>query len=221
VENRTRFLFLSATALLGLSLLSSARAEEQGLGDNLREELLVEPEIARREINEPDFDEEDFEIGPYAGLMNIEDFGTSAAYGLRFAYHGTESFFLEAGIGTSEANETSYEALSGDVQLLTDSERRLTYYNLSLGYNVLPGEVFLGGQYAYNSQFYLIAGIGSTRFAGDDAFTYNVGAGYRLLINDWLTLHLDARDHMFESDLLGETKTTHNFELTGSLTFFF
>ncbi|MCU7932010.1 MAG: outer membrane beta-barrel domain-containing protein [Candidatus Thiodiazotropha sp. (ex Codakia rugifera)] len=153
--------------------------------------------------------------------MTIEDFGTSAVYGARLAYHGTESIFLEAAIGTSEANETSFELLGGDVQLLTDDDRKLTYYNLSAGYNILPGEVFLGGKYAYNSQFYLIAGIGSTRFAGDDEFTVNLGAGYRLLISDWLTLHLDARDHMFESDLLGETKTTHNFELHGSLTFFF
>ncbi|MCU7861333.1 MAG: outer membrane beta-barrel domain-containing protein [Candidatus Thiodiazotropha sp. (ex Lucinoma kastoroae)] len=220
MENRTRFLFLSTATLLGSLLLLPCEAAEP-LGDNLREELLIEPEIARREIEEPEIDSEDFEVGVYAGLMTIEDFGTSAVYGARLAYHGTESIFLEAAIGTSEANETSFERLGGDVQLLTDDDRKLTYYNLSAGYNILPGEVFLGGKYAYNSQFYLIAGIGSTRFAGDDEFTVNLGAGYRLLISDWLTLHLDARDHMFESDLLGETKTTHNFELHGGLTFFF
>ncbi|MCU7848668.1 MAG: outer membrane beta-barrel domain-containing protein [Candidatus Thiodiazotropha sp. (ex Lucinoma kastoroae)] len=220
MENRTRFLFLSTATLLGSLLLLPCEAAEP-LGDNLREELLIEPEIARREIEEPEIDSEDFEVGVYAGFMTIEDFGTSAVYGARLAYHGTESIFLEAAIGTSEANETSFERLGGDVQLLTDDDRKLTYYNLSAGYNILPGEVFLGGKYAYNSQFYLIAGIGSTRFAGDDEFTVNLGAGYRLLISDWLTLHLDARDHMFESDLLGETKTTHNFELHGGLTFFF
>ena len=220
MENRTRFLFLSTATLLGSLAMLPCQAAEP-LGENLREELLIEPEIARREITEPDFDTEDFAIGAYFGLMNIEDFGTSGVYGARLAYHGTESLFLEASIGTSEANETSYEQLSGDVQLLTDSERRFTYYNLSAGYNILPGEVFLAGKYAYNSQFYLIGGIGSTRFAGNDEFTVNLGAGYRLLINDWLTIHLDARDHMFESDLLGENKTTHNFELYGSLTFFF
>ncbi|MCU7920579.1 MAG: outer membrane beta-barrel domain-containing protein [Candidatus Thiodiazotropha sp. (ex Dulcina madagascariensis)] len=206
--------------MLGTVTLLPCEAAE-ALGDSLREELLVEPEIARREIKEPEIDAEDFEVGAYVGLMNIEDFGTGILYGARLAYHGTDAIFLEAAIGTSKAEETSYEALSGDVQLLTDSERKLTYYNLSAGYNILPGEVFLAGKYAYNSQFYLIGGIGSTRFAGDDEFTINLGAGYRLLINDWLTLHLDARDHMFESDLLGETKTTHNFELHGSLTIFF
>ncbi|MCU7905489.1 MAG: outer membrane beta-barrel domain-containing protein [Candidatus Thiodiazotropha sp. (ex Epidulcina cf. delphinae)] len=206
--------------MLGTVTLLPCEAAET-LGESLREELLVEPEIARREIREPEIDAEDFEVGAYVGLMNIEDFGTGVLYGARLAYHGTDAIFLEAAIGAGKAEETSYERLSGDVRLLTDSERKLTYYSLSAGYNILPGEVFLAGKYAYNSQFYLIGGIGSTRFAGDDEFTVNLGAGYRLLINDWLTLHLDARDHMFESDLLGETKTTHNFALHGSLTVFF
>ncbi|MES9971018.1 MAG: outer membrane beta-barrel domain-containing protein [Candidatus Thiodiazotropha sp.] len=191
------------------------------IGEGLRDELLIEPEIARREIVEPEIDTEDFEIGFYVGLMSIEDFGTSGVFGARFAYHLTESIFVEAAVGTTEANETSFELLGGDIQLLTDDERDFTYYNLSVGYNLLPGEVFLGSKYAFNSQFYVIGGAGSTRFAGDDEFTVNVGVGYRLLINDWLTLHLDARDHMFESDLLGETKTIHNFELHGGLTYFF
>lgn len=220
MENRTRFLFLSIASLMTALIMPPCIAAEP-IGEGLREDLLIEPEIARREIVEPEIDTEDFEIGIYAGLMNIEDFGTSGVFGARFAYHLTESIFVEAAIGTTEAKETSFEQLGGDVQLLADDDRDFTYYNLSAGYNLLPGEVFLGGKYAYNSQFYLIAGIGSTRFAGDDEFTVNVGAGYRLLINDWLTLHLDVRDHMFESDLLGETKTIHNFELHGGLTYFF
>jgi outer membrane beta-barrel protein len=133
----------------------------------------------------------------------------------------TESFFLEAAVGTSDADKTSFELLSGNVQLLTDDQREFTYYNLSLGYNVLPGEVFLGGSHAFNSQFYLIGGVGSTRFAGNDEYTVNFGAGYRLLFTDWLSLHLDVRDHMFDSDLLGQEKTTHNIEIHSGLTIFF
>lgn len=217
MENRIRFLFLVAILMMSAPLL----AEEDAIGGSLRSEPVVQPEIARREIIEPDIDEEDFEVGGYIGFLSIEDFGTSPVYGARLAYHVTEDIFLEAAIGTSTADKTSYELLSGNVQLLTDDERDFTYYNLSAGYNVLPGEAFFFGRYAYNSHFYLIAGVGTTRFAGNDEFTVNVGAGYRLLINDWLTLHLDARDHMFESDLLGETKTTHNIEVHGGLTFFF
>ncbi len=194
---------------------------EDMIGDGLRSEPVVQPEIARREIVEPDIDEEDFEVGGYVGFLSIEDFGTSPVYGVRLAYHVTDDIFLEAAAGTSSADKTSYELLSGNVQLLTDSERDFTYYNLSAGYNLFPGEAFFFDRYALNSQFYLIAGVGSTRFAGNDEFTVNVGAGYRLLLNDWLSLHLDARDHMFESDLFGEAKTTHNIEVHGGLTVFF
>ncbi|MEJ2693314.1 MAG: outer membrane beta-barrel domain-containing protein [Candidatus Thiodiazotropha sp.] len=194
---------------------------EDMVGDSLRSEPVVQPEIARREIIEPDIDEEDFEVGAFAGFLSIEDFGTSPVYGFRLAYHVTEGVFLEAAVGTSTADKTSYELLSGNVQLLTEDERDLTYYNLSVGYNLLPGEAFFFGRFALNSQFYLIAGAGTTQFAGNDEFTVNVGAGYRLLLTDWLALHLDARDHMFETDLLGLTKTTHNIELHGGLTIFF
>ena len=57
------------------------------------------------------------------------------------------------------------------------------------------------------SAVYFTLGAGSTRFAGDDHFTVALGAGLRVLANDWIALHLDVRDHMFESDLLGENKT--------------
>jgi outer membrane beta-barrel protein len=194
---------------------------QEAIEGNLRSEPVVQPEIARRDIYEPEIDTEDFEIGGYVGFLSIEDFGTNPVYGLRFAYHVTESFFLEAAVGTSDADKTSFELLSGNVQLLTDDQREFTYYNLSLGYNVLPGEVFLGSSYAFNSQFYLIGGVGSTRFAGNDEYTVNFGAGYRLLFTDWLSLHLDVRDHMFDSDLLGQEKTTHNIEIHSGLTIFF
>ena len=220
MENRIRFLFLNIPVLL-LALAALPVHGDEAIGGNLRTEPVVQPEIARREIIEPDIDEEDFEVGVFAGFLSVEDFGTSPVYGARLAYHVTEGLFLEAAMGTSTADRTSYELLSGNVQLLTDKERDFTYYNLSAGYNILPGEVFFGRNHAFNSQFYLIAGVGNTRFAGNDEFTVNVGAGYRLLLTDWLTLHLDARDHMFETDLFGEAKTTHNFELHSGLTVFF
>jgi outer membrane beta-barrel protein len=63
--------------------------------------------------------------------------------------------------------------------------------------------------------------VGSTDFAGDNRFTMNYGAGYRLLATDWLALHADMRDHIFKNDVLGTDKTTHNIELHAGLTFFF
>lgn len=193
----------------------------QTIGESLRNEAVIQPQNERREIDTVAIDEEDFELGLYGGILSIEDFGTNPVFGARVAYHISEDFFIEAAAGSSTAGKTSYETLSGNVQLLTDDERQFTYYNLSVGYNLLPGEVFIGSSWAFNSQFYLIAGIGSTRFAETDKFTVNGGVGYRLLLSDFIALHLDARDHIFNSDLLGEEKTTHNLEFTGGLTIFF
>ena len=49
--------------------------------------------------------------------------------------------------------------------------------------------------------------LGSTEFGGDKRFTVNLGFGYRLIATDWLALHVDVRDHVFDSDLLGKDET--------------
>jgi len=153
--------------------------------------------------------------------MSIEDFGSDLVYGLRLAYHITEGFFVEGTVGQTEAGLTSFEVLSGGAPLLSDDDRQYTYYNVNVGYNILPGEGFIGESRAYNTGLYLIAGLGSTRFADDDRFTVNYGAGYRFLLNDTVALHLDFRDHLFDIDLLGEEKTVHNLEAHLGVTVFF
>lgn len=211
---------LAVMACLGLaSGCSMLRTEEPEILSE--SEPVIKPAIERRTITEADIDSEDFEVGPFVGVMSIEDFGSSVVYGLRATYHTTEDFFFEAAAGATEAGKTSYETLSGGPQLLTSSQRNLYYYNLSLGYNILPGEGFIGSRYAFNSALYLIAGAGNTEFADESHFTFNVGAGYRMLLNDWIAVHLDLKDHIFESDLLGTRKYTHNLEGTVGLTVFF
>jgi outer membrane beta-barrel protein len=129
--------------------------------------------------------------------------------------------FAEATLGSAKAGNTSYEDLSGSAQLLTDSERQYTYYDLALGWNALPGESFFGSRRAMPSAVYFTLGAGSTRFGGDDHFTVTLGSGYRLLVNDWLAAHLDVRNQMFDSDLLGKDKLTQNLQFSIGLTAFF
>jgi outer membrane beta-barrel protein len=216
MESRIRVLFL----IIALISLSGCAATKNlfGFGDD--EEAppptaedpgqVIDPEVERREIKEPKIDREDFEFGAFVGIMSIEDFGSDVSYGLKLAYHLTEGFFIEATAGASRAGLTSFEILSGGAPLMSDSERDLYYYSLNLGYNILPGEVFLGEGRAYNTNLYLIGGLGSTRFAGDDRFSVNFGAGYRFF-----------RDHLYDIDILGEEKTVHNLEGTLGLTVFF
>jgi outer membrane beta-barrel protein len=213
-------LLLSAAALGG-ALMTPAAAAQDPTGAASGTPQVVEPQIERRDVKPPRIDAENFEVGGFIGTIGIEDFGSSIVYGGRAAYHFTEDLFAEATIGTAKAGRTSYEDLSGSVELLTDSQRQFTYYDLSIGWNALPGEVFLGGHRAMPSALYLTLGGGSTRFGGDDNFSLVVGAGLRLLVTDSIAAHLGVRDQMFESDLLGEKKLTQNLQFSFGLTAFF
>ena len=182
---------------------------------------VIDPQVERRQVEHTRIDTEDFEVGAYVGILSIEDFESNVVYGARLAYHLTEDFFLEATVGQSRAGRTSYENLSGSADLLTDSERDYTYYALSAGWNALPGEIFLGKNRAYNTAFYFVAGIGNTTFAGDDRFTVNGGFGYRILPADWIAVHFDVRDNVYDIDLLGEKKIVNNLEAHLGLSIFF
>jgi outer membrane beta-barrel protein len=182
---------------------------------------VVEPEVVRRKVKTPKIKNSNFEIGPYVGTYSAEDFGVNPVYGVRLTYHISEDFFAEALIGRTNTGLTSYERLSGSANLLTDSQRKLTYYNLAFGYDLFPGEVFIGRRRAFNSAFYVTGGVGATHFAGDDRFTLAMGAGYRLLLNNWLAAHFDVRDQLFDIDLLGSNKTAHNLETGFGVTVFF
>ena len=231
MESRIRLLLLSAlVALAGCSSLpwrrDRAAAPEpppprQATTPRDETPAVIEPNVERREVKPARVDTENWEVGAYVGSLSVEDFEVNVVYGVRAAYHINEDFFAEGIAGTSDAGLSSFERLSGGAPLLTDSERRFTYYSLGFGWNALPGEVFLGGKRALNSAIYLTLGAGGTRFAGGDRFTLTAGAGARVLIKDWLAAHLDIRDHVLEVDVLGSNKTTHNYEATLSLTAYF
>lgn len=202
------------SALLAFSSISSA-------GDDIGDfQDVIEPQVERRVITRDDIDSENFELGFYAGLISVEDFAVNPLYGLRLAYHASEYLFLEASYGMADTEKSSAEELGGFV-LMTEDQRKLSYYDLSLGYNVLPGEAFVGSSYAFTQALYLIAGIGSVDFAGDERYSISFGLGYRLLFTDWLALHIDTRDRVFDNDILGQEKTTHNLEFHTGLTVFF
>jgi outer membrane beta-barrel protein len=219
MEGRFLVLFLGLT--LGVGSLTGCGRDRLLRAEDATQPPVIEPDVERREIEPPRIDTEDFEVGILIGQISVEDFGVNTVSGARFAYHVTEGFFVELAAGKADTELTSFERLSGAAQLLTDSEREYSYYNVSLGYNIFPGEHFVGKERAMNTQTYVIGGVGKTTFAGDDRFTINFGVGMRFMPLDWLAVHGDIRDHVFDIDLLGEEKTSHNLEATLGVTFFF
>ena len=214
-----RLFLIALLASAGLGSVAMAQEDDEQDGDEL--EQIITPDIKRRTIKEDDLDSEDFEMGAFFGLLSIEDFGTNDVQGITFAYHITEDFFVEAAYGISKTEKTSYESLSGGVELLTEDQRDISYYNLSLGYNFLHGQVFISDKWAFNNHFYIMLGGGNTDFAAKDYFTTSIGAGLRFYATDWLALDLSSRGHSFEHEVFSESKRVTNMETRLGLSLFF
>ncbi|TGN41386.1 outer membrane beta-barrel domain-containing protein [Marinobacter confluentis] len=215
MENRTQHIFLKGAFMAGLAIVSTAAFAQED------ERPLIEPDVQPEPVDEALIDTENFEIGVFSGIMNIEDFESSFLWGGKLTYHLSERFFFEANVGFAEGGETSFEKLAGNVQVLSDEDREYTYYNVNLGINILPGEAFLTENYAFNTNFYLIGGAGATDFAGDTRYTANAGAGYQVLLTDSIAIQLVVREHLYRIDVLGEEKLSMNTEVSAGLSVFF
>ena len=200
---------------------ASAGAAGAGGDANAPPTPVIEPQVERRKVKVPVIRASNVELGAYYGELSIQDFGAQPVAGLRFDYHISEDLFAEVTYGRAKGGRTSFEELSGNVQLLSDAERRFTYYNMSLGYNFLPGEVFIGRNLAMTSALYMIGGIGNVTFAGDHNFALNFGAGFRVLPIDWLALHIDVQDLVFKSNDIGIYQLKNNLQATIGASVFF
>lgn len=206
--------------LLATSCLMVAGSHAQNEENSALDDIIT-PDLERRTITEDDLDSEDWEIGIYTGIFSIEDFGSNTVTGARLAFHMTEDFVIELNYGSTTAGETTYETNVGDIQVLVDDNRDYTFYSISLAYNILPGEIFIGGKTAFNTDFYIISGVGNTTFNTDDYFTVSFGGGLRLYATDSIALHATVKDYVFENDVIGEAKQTNNLEASLGLSFYF
>lgn len=204
---------IQCSVLIIALLLPAAPVLAEAEADGVRDDAtLIDPRIERRRIREAQIDSENIEIGFYTGLLAVENFETSPVIGVRAAWHVSEDLFFEASYARADVGDTSFEQLSGGVELLTDSEREWRYFGAVVGYNLLPGEAFLGSRRAFANNLYLLGGAGSTDFAGDNRFTLTVGAGYRLLLTDWISVRIEMRDYLYELDTFGNDEITNNLE---------
>lgn len=185
------------------------------------EGTLLDPRIERRRVHEAMIDSENIEVGAFAGVISLEDFGVNTLAGIRAAFHVSEDVFFEATLASSEAGDTSFERLNPGVRLLDDEQREWLAWHLDVGCQLLPGEAFLGRHRAFNTGLYVLAGAGNVEFGGDDQFSVNMGIGYRVLLTDWLGFRVEMRDYLYEIDTFGEKQVSQNLAWTFGLGGFF
>ena len=189
-------------------------------------EQVIQPQVDRREVKLPKYPSKDFEIGAYVGTYSTTNFGSSLVTGVRLGYHITEDIFVHVVYAQTKVSDALYrQILPGGI--FAQPEEKLKYYNLSAGYNILPGEVFWGRNTAFASSLYLIGGIGNTNVAASDKInrrnrqTINYGAGLRVLFFDRFSAQIDMRRHQYSLDILGKNESFKNLEWTGGLSFYF
>jgi outer membrane beta-barrel protein len=183
-------------------------------------EQVVTPELERRDVRVTHIPSNDFEAGVFTGAYNTENFGASLVGGVRLGYHITEDVFVEAVYGQTKVSDSTFrDILPGGI--FPAPKETLRYYDLSAGYNIFPGEIFLGRKHAKVSAFYVIAGLGTTKFNNTSHQTINAGVGMRVFLANWVAVQADVRDHMYSVDLLGTKRDTTNLEASFGATFFF
>ncbi len=191
MDNRFQFVLLKlkATALAAaLCVAPTAFADEPAKADisNINNEV--------------------FELGIFAGLINIEDFGSEFAPGISATFRASEDFFIQYNYLQADVSPSSYEKNQG--KLFDGDDRTFRHYDLLIGYNLFQGEFFPSPPKANLSSLYVVAGVGDTEFGGESSLTYTVGIGYQVSLTRRFAFHFDFRDYIYQSTLVSDEKRT-------------
>lgn len=208
-------LLMSSTAGYGESPADPSVADDSQFTENAP---ILGPFIVRRAMQEADIDTENIELGIYVGQIGLEELTTVPLFGVNATYHATEDLFLEMNYAVATLDTPNTSKLDQS-EAFTDDD--LVMYNLSLGINLFPGEVFLGEGRAFNAALYVIAGGGVTQFDDKDEFTVNFGVGYRIVLTDWMAFHMDLREHIFSRTVAQAEKKSQNLDFHTGVSFFF
>jgi outer membrane beta-barrel protein len=217
---------MALSPALALAQTTPAATPAAGTPNQTSNEQVIQPQVERRQIKLPKLPSKDFEIGLYTGTYAVQNFGSNLVYGVRLGYHISEDLFVHAVYGQTKVSDDNFRLILPN-GLFAQPTETLKYYNLSAGYNVLPGEVFFGRNTAFASSLYVIGGIGSTNFVDSSKInrrsrqTINYGGGLRVLFFDRFSAQVDVRQHLFTLDILGRNETTKNIEWTAGLSYYF
>lgn len=193
--------------LFGLGITSYSFAD-----NDEKHVKIIEPAKTVTSVHVAAIDTEHFELGPYIGLLSVEDFNSNIVTGISFTYHINSKFISQINYGSSTVKKAAFEEVAAG-NFLAKKDYDYQYINLLAGYDLLDGRSFLGKNYKFNSAIYLLAGVANVSFAGDKNTGFVLGASYRAVITDWITVNLDLHDTRFTRDFLNDKKATDNTEM--------
>jgi len=171
---------------------------------------IVKADTEQDLIKDADIKNTSMSVGIYTGLINYENFNSNYLVGLTFSYPFDEHVFIDAEFGVSSINDTEYRNIG--LPLLSEEETDVQFYNVLVGYNILPGEVYWSREKTLISSFYLIGGVGSISFDNNNYVSVQFGAGFKMGLDKNKSIRFEARDRLFDTDILGTDKLSNNIE---------
>jgi len=223
-DNTRILFFVSLFICFGLfamtSVVNAAEKKQTPLFDLAGELPDMAPELKRREVEIPNIDALDFEVGLMGGMLNVEDFGANYFYGASAYFHITEDVFINANYGRSSIKDDTFRRLN--LPLFGESGKRdITDLNFLVGWNFLTGEMFWSKNYAFSTDLYVVAGAGTINFDEEDYFNWLAGVGVKVLFTDWLALRFESKFSQYDSSFLGYEKKSHNIDIITGLSVFY
>jgi outer membrane beta-barrel protein len=184
--------------------------------------LCAEDEVVSSKTDISNINNEVFELGLFAGLINIQDFTSEFVPGISFTFRASEDFFVQYNYLEAEVGLSSYEESAVDTNVrFSGSDRKFIHYDLLVGYNIFQGEFFPNPPKASLSSLYLVLGVGNTDFGDESKFTYTAGLGYQVALTRRFAVHFDYRDYIYERALFTVEETVHNSQISVGLKFAF
>ena len=182
---------------------------------------IIEPEKDVPIAKAAAIDDEKFQIGVFTGFLAAEEFNTNPVLGASLVYHINDRWIGQLNYGSSDVDKATFE---GDNNFLTDSQREFSYTALLAGYRILKGRSFWGKKDKFNSDLYLLAGLGRVDFGRTKSNTsFVIATSYRVVLTDSLVANLDFRGHSVDGIEISENEdqNTFNTELVFGLNFLF
>jgi len=179
---------------------------------------VITPDIKRDARIAPLIDSELFELYTYVGAYKLDGFRAEPVGGLRIVSHFSSNYFVEGSFATGKIKDRSIVKM-GLPSVFEDD--LMIYYNIAIGMNVLPGQIFFGKDRAITADFYLNTGVGQVVIDNNRNTSLHFGGGLRALPTDWLSLHMDVKSYFLRRSYLNPDESSHNIEYTFGIGLFF
>lgn len=162
-----------------------------------------------------------FEFGVHAGVLNVQDFSSELTLGFSATFAASENFFLQYNYQVADVSLSTVEENPNLARFFVGDDRLFTHYDLLLGYNLFQSEFFVVDGYNTIGNLYTVIGVGNTNFGDEDRFTTTVGVGYKVGLTRKWQLRIDFRDYIYRSALISQDKdrTRHNTSFTAGISF--